>query len=51
MINMRKNVLNALKDYVQYQADKKEKIRKSFEYYRYSLMSKALETLKWFNEV
>lgn len=51
MINHRRNVFEALKDHMQYKLEKKEKIRQSFEYYRFSLMSKALETIKWFNEV
>lgn len=42
--------MNALRNYAEYQAEKKEKIRQSFEYYRFSLMSKALETIKWFHE-
>jgi hypothetical protein len=49
--NLKKNVFGALIDNLLWKREYREKKRQSFEYYRFSLMNKALETLKWISEV
>ena len=49
-MNQKRLVLNALKDRRASKLLMEEKKKSSFEYYRFSLVSKVLETLKWYHE-